>query len=104
MFVCNLLPFCFQLTLTIVRQTGGLGISIAGGKGSTPYKGDDEVRAGEGLPVSGEALLWQRLVPEGAWPVLWLSRMQGEQAKPWTLRWGRQGWPKGKVLPPDSGF
>lgn len=35
--------FCFQLTLTIVRQTGGLGISIAGGKGSTPYKGDDEV-------------------------------------------------------------
>uniref|UniRef100_A0A673UMH6 PDZ domain-containing protein n=1 Tax=Suricata suricatta TaxID=37032 RepID=A0A673UMH6_SURSU len=35
-------PFCFQLTLTIVRQTGGLGISIAGGRGSTPYKGDDE--------------------------------------------------------------
>ncbi|ETE55919.1 hypothetical protein L345_18372, partial [Ophiophagus hannah] len=32
----------FQLALTIVRQTGGLGISIAGGKGSTPYKGDDE--------------------------------------------------------------
>ncbi|XP_033926145.1 protein scribble homolog isoform X4 [Melopsittacus undulatus] len=31
-----------ELTLTIVRQTGGLGISIAGGKGSTPYKGDDE--------------------------------------------------------------
>uniref|UniRef100_A0A3B4F1S9 Scribble planar cell polarity protein n=1 Tax=Pundamilia nyererei TaxID=303518 RepID=A0A3B4F1S9_9CICH len=31
-----------QHTLTIVRQTGGLGISIAGGKGSTPYKGDDE--------------------------------------------------------------
>ncbi|KAM4606130.1 protein scribble homolog isoform 3-T3 [Polymixia lowei] len=28
--------------LTILRQTGGLGISIAGGKGSTPYKGDDE--------------------------------------------------------------
>nr|XP_033494359.1 protein scribble homolog isoform X17 [Epinephelus lanceolatus] len=33
-------------TLTIMRQTGGLGISIAGGKGSTPYKGDDEVRCG----------------------------------------------------------
>jgi len=32
-----------QHTLTILRQTGGLGISIAGGKGSTPYKGDDEV-------------------------------------------------------------
>ncbi|XP_049621510.1 protein scribble homolog isoform X2 [Suncus etruscus] len=31
-----------ELTLTIVRQTGGLGISIAGGKGSTPYKGEDE--------------------------------------------------------------
>ncbi|XP_062335100.1 protein scribble homolog isoform X15 [Osmerus eperlanus] len=29
-------------TLTILRQTGGLGISIAGGRGSTPYKGDDE--------------------------------------------------------------
>ncbi|XP_040921244.1 protein scribble homolog isoform X14 [Toxotes jaculatrix] len=33
---------CHMHTLTIVRQTGGLGISIAGGKGSTPYKGDDE--------------------------------------------------------------
>lgn len=48
--------FCFQLTLTIVRQTGGLGISIAGGKGSTPYKGDDEVRScgrlGDPLPAS----------------------------------------------------
>ncbi|XP_070796263.1 protein scribble homolog isoform X7 [Pituophis catenifer annectens] len=31
-----------ELALMIVRQTGGLGISIAGGKGSTPYKGDDE--------------------------------------------------------------
>ncbi|XP_040288412.1 protein scribble homolog isoform X15 [Bufo bufo] len=31
-----------ELTLAILRQTGGLGISIAGGKGSTPYKGDDE--------------------------------------------------------------
>ncbi|XP_014652758.1 PREDICTED: protein scribble homolog isoform X1 [Ceratotherium simum simum] len=31
-----------ELMVTIVRQTGGLGISIAGGKGSTPYKGDDE--------------------------------------------------------------
>uniref|UniRef100_H3D833 Protein scribble homolog n=1 Tax=Tetraodon nigroviridis TaxID=99883 RepID=H3D833_TETNG len=29
-------------TIIIQRQTGGLGISIAGGKGSTPYKGDDE--------------------------------------------------------------
>ncbi|XP_077085274.1 protein scribble homolog isoform X2 [Siphateles boraxobius] len=31
-----------ELNLSILRQTGGLGISIAGGKGSTPYKGDDE--------------------------------------------------------------
>ncbi|XP_036791304.1 protein scribble homolog isoform X15 [Oncorhynchus mykiss] len=31
-----------EYTLTILRQTGGLGISIAGGQGSTPYKGDDE--------------------------------------------------------------
>lgn len=31
-----------KLTLTIHRQIGGLGISIAGGKGSTPYKGEDE--------------------------------------------------------------
>ncbi|XP_047583483.1 protein scribble homolog isoform X5 [Lutra lutra] len=31
-----------ELMLTIVRQTGGLGISIAGGRGSTPYKGGDE--------------------------------------------------------------
>ncbi|XP_041039702.1 protein scribble homolog isoform X2 [Carcharodon carcharias] len=31
-----------ELTLIIHRQTGGLGISIAGGKGSTPYKGEDE--------------------------------------------------------------
>ncbi|KAF7237162.1 hypothetical protein EYD10_16110, partial [Varanus komodoensis] len=36
-------PPSVKLTLVIVRQTGGLGISIAGGKGSTPYKGDDEV-------------------------------------------------------------
>ncbi|KAK3546311.1 hypothetical protein QTP70_025693, partial [Hemibagrus guttatus] len=31
-----------KLVLSILRQSGGLGISIAGGKGSTPYKGDDE--------------------------------------------------------------
>ncbi|XP_041361778.1 protein scribble homolog [Gigantopelta aegis] len=32
-----------ELTLQLVREPGqGLGISIAGGKGSTPYKGDDE--------------------------------------------------------------
>lgn len=32
------------LTIHILREPGqGLGISIAGGKGSTPVKGDDEV-------------------------------------------------------------
>ncbi|XP_070604585.1 protein scribble homolog isoform X5 [Erythrolamprus reginae] len=38
----TVVPPSVKLALTIVRQTGGLGISIAGGKGSTPYKGDDE--------------------------------------------------------------
>ncbi|XP_078542732.1 protein scribble homolog isoform X17 [Lissotriton helveticus] len=38
----RLLEQPIKLTLSILRQTGGLGISIAGGKGSTPYKGDDE--------------------------------------------------------------
>ena len=33
-----------ELQLQIHREPGmGLGISIAGGKGSTPYRGDDEV-------------------------------------------------------------
>lgn len=35
-----------ELTINITRQPcQGLGISIAGGKGSTPFKGNDEVRA-----------------------------------------------------------
>ncbi|KAG2458044.1 SCRIB protein, partial [Polypterus senegalus] len=71
-----------KLTLTIIRQTGGLGISIAGGKGSTPYKGDDEVngvdlhdaehhKAVEALRSSGTAVsmtvLRERMVePENA--------------------------------------
>uniref|UniRef100_A0A3B1IDJ4 Protein scribble homolog n=1 Tax=Astyanax mexicanus TaxID=7994 RepID=A0A3B1IDJ4_ASTMX len=38
----NSSPQPVKHVLTILRQTGGLGISIAGGKGSTPYKGDDE--------------------------------------------------------------
>ena len=34
-----------EYTIEIHREPGqGLGISIAGGKGSTPYKGEDEVR------------------------------------------------------------
>ena len=31
-----------RLELNVERTTGGLGLSIAGGRGSTPYKGDDE--------------------------------------------------------------
>lgn len=39
--------------IVICRQPGeGLGISIAGGKGSTPYKGDDEVRNEISIPGS----------------------------------------------------
>uniref|UniRef100_A0A3B3U6M4 Scribble planar cell polarity protein n=1 Tax=Poecilia latipinna TaxID=48699 RepID=A0A3B3U6M4_9TELE len=41
-------------SLTIVRQSGGLGISIAGGKGSTPYKGDDEVKNPQDWDSRGE--------------------------------------------------
>lgn len=34
-----------ELSIDIHRAPGqGLGISIAGGKGSTPYKGEDEVQ------------------------------------------------------------
>ena len=36
-----------QATIHLVREPGqGLGISIAGGLGSTPYKGEDEVCVG----------------------------------------------------------
>lgn len=31
-----------QYEIHIKRTTGGLGLSIAGGIGSTPFKGDDE--------------------------------------------------------------
>lgn len=30
-----------EVTITITRDGGGLGLSIAGGKGSTPYRGED---------------------------------------------------------------
>lgn len=32
-----------QITYTLVRNGAGLGINIAGGKGSTPYRDNDEV-------------------------------------------------------------
>lgn len=31
------------MEIVIKKTTAGLGLSIAGGVGSTPYKGDDEV-------------------------------------------------------------
>ncbi len=37
-----------EVTIKIIREPGtGLGISIAGGIGSTPYRGEDEVRTGD---------------------------------------------------------
>ena len=36
--------FPLQIEYTIHRNNKGLGINIAGGKGSTPYMGNDEVR------------------------------------------------------------
>lgn len=33
----------FQVTITVCSQMGSLGISIAGGKGSSPCKDNDEV-------------------------------------------------------------
>ncbi len=44
---CGIIVFdlvAFQVEIIFTRDGGGLGISIAGGKGSTPYKGNDEVR------------------------------------------------------------
>ena len=35
-------PDEIQMEISVERTTGGLGLSIAGGKGSTPFKGDDE--------------------------------------------------------------
>lgn len=31
-----------HMEIVVERTSGGLGLSIAGGRGSTPYKGDDE--------------------------------------------------------------
>lgn len=71
--------FCLQLMLTIVRQTGGLGISIAGGKGSTPYKGEDEVSpplklAGCPLPYTGPWIHLHIPPPQG----IFISRVSEE--------------------------
>ena len=42
---CDVVFLCIahQVEIVFTRDGGGLGISIAGGKGSTPYKGNDEV-------------------------------------------------------------
>lgn len=48
------------LDINVERTTGGLGLSIAGGKGSTPYRGDDEgifiSRVTEGGPAYNAGL------------------------------------------------
>ncbi|NWX86427.1 SCRIB protein, partial [Nothoprocta ornata] len=45
----------FQITITVCSQMGSLGISIAGGKGSSPYKDNDEGILIARLPRDGPA-------------------------------------------------
>ncbi|NXY40788.1 SCRIB protein, partial [Ceuthmochares aereus] len=45
----------FQITITVCSQMGSLGISIAGGKGSSPYKDNDEGIMIARLPKEGPA-------------------------------------------------
>ncbi|NXC68608.1 SCRIB protein, partial [Anhinga anhinga] len=45
----------FQITITVCSQMGSLGISIAGGKGSSPYKDYDEGILIARLPKDGPA-------------------------------------------------
>ena len=72
--------YVHQVHLTIHRQGGGLGLSIAGGKASTPYIGDDESifisrvteegaaeRAGI---LVGDKLLMVWFMPSNAWSII----------------------------------
>ncbi|NWX18668.1 SCRIB protein, partial [Aegotheles bennettii] len=43
----------FQITITVCSQMGSLGISIAGGKGSSPCKDNDEGIMIARLPKDG---------------------------------------------------
>ncbi|NWS58819.1 SCRIB protein, partial [Chunga burmeisteri] len=45
----------FQITITVCSQMGSLGISIAGGKGSSPCKDNDEGIMIARLPKDGPA-------------------------------------------------
>ncbi|NXS66563.1 SCRIB protein, partial [Pandion haliaetus] len=45
----------FQITITVCSQMGSLGISIAGGKGSSPCKDTDEGIVTAWLPKDGPA-------------------------------------------------
>ncbi|NXT17140.1 SCRIB protein, partial [Syrrhaptes paradoxus] len=45
----------FQITITVCSQMGSLGISIAGGKGSSPCKDNDEGIMVARLPKDGPA-------------------------------------------------
>ncbi|NXP72561.1 SCRIB protein, partial [Ramphastos sulfuratus] len=45
----------FQITITVCSQMGSLGISIAGGKGSSPCKDNDEGMVTTRVPKDGLA-------------------------------------------------
>ncbi|NXF86377.1 SCRIB protein, partial [Eubucco bourcierii] len=45
----------FQITITVCSQMGSLGISIAGGKGSSPCKDNDEGMVTARVPKDGLA-------------------------------------------------
>lgn len=64
---------CPQIEYTIHRDNKGLGINIAGGKGSTPFKGEDEVYC----CVFSEVFFWKIEKLHGVsnyrWP-LWAQR------------------------------
>ena len=62
-----------RLSLRVDRTAGGLGLSIAGGKGSTPYKGDDQ-----GIFIS-------RVAEEGP------AYAAGLRVSPWEGRGGGGG-------------
>lgn len=53
-FICNDI-FIFQLQIKVSGQRGSLGLSIAGGKGSLPYKNHDEVSPAADEPKKPKA-------------------------------------------------
>lgn len=55
-FICTDI-FIFQLQIKVSGQRGSLGLSIAGGKGSLPYKNHDEVSTAAEEPKKAFAML-----------------------------------------------